>query len=79
MSTTIRVSEETRDRLASLADTTGRPMTRVLDDAVDALERKVFFETFNRRYQELRDDVAAWSEIEQERRLEEGALGDISE
>jgi predicted transcriptional regulator len=79
MSTTIRVSEETRDRLASLADTTGRPMTRVLDDAVDALERKVFFETFNRRYQELRDDVAAWSEIEQERRLEEGALGDVSE
>ncbi len=79
MSTTIRVSEETRDRLASLASTTGRPMTRVLDDAVDALERKVFFETFNRRYQELRDDVAAWSEIEQERRVEEGGLGDVSE
>jgi hypothetical protein len=39
----------------------------------------VFFETFNRRYQELRDDVAAWSEIEQERRLEEGALRDVSE
>ena len=79
MSTTIRVSEETRDRLASLANATGRPMTRVLDDAVDALERKVFFESFNRRYQELRDDTAAWSEIELERRVEEGSLGELSE
>ena len=79
MSTTIRVSEETRDRLASLATTTGRPMTRVLDDAVEALERKVFFDRFNRRYQELRDDAAAWSEIEHERAVEEGTLGDVSE
>lgn len=79
MSTTIRVSEETRDRLASLADATGRPMTRVLDEAVDALERKIFFDRLNRRYQELRDDPPAWSEIEQERRVEEDALGDLSE
>ncbi|HSF84562.1 MAG TPA: hypothetical protein VLG28_02745 [Acidimicrobiia bacterium] len=79
MSTTIRVSEETRDRLASLANATGRPMTRVLDEAVDALERKMFFDAFNRRYQELRDDPVAWSEIEQERRVEEGVLGDRSE
>jgi predicted transcriptional regulator len=79
MSTTIRVSEETRDRLASLANATGRPMTRVLDDAVEALERKMFFDRFNRRYQELRDDPAAWSEIDQERRSEEGALRDRSE
>lgn len=79
MSTTIRVSEETRNRLASLATSTGRPMTRILDDAVEALERKVFFDQFNRRYHELHDDSAAWSAIEEERRVEEGALGDISE
>jgi predicted transcriptional regulator len=78
MSTTIRVSEETRDRLASLANATGRPMTRVLDDAVEALERKVFFDRLNRRYRELRDDSAAWSEIERERGVEEGTLGDVS-
>jgi thymidylate kinase len=53
-------------------------MTRVLDDAVDALERRVFFERFNRRYQELRDDSEAWAEIEAERRVEEGAVGDVS-
>lgn len=72
------MSEETRDRLASLANATGRPMTRVLEDAVEALERRIFFETFNRRYQELRDDPEAWAEIEQERRAEEGVVGDAS-
>jgi predicted transcriptional regulator len=79
MSTTIRVSEETRDRLALLANSTGRPMTRILDDAVDALERRIFFDRFNRRYQQLRDDSSTWAEIEAERRLEEGAVGDASE
>lgn len=78
MSTTIRVSEETRDRLASLATATGRPMTRVVDDAVEALERKVFFDDLNRRYQELRDDPEAWAQVEEERRAEERAVGDAS-
>ena len=78
MSTTMRVSEETHDRLASLANALGRPMTKVLDDAVEALERKVFFDTFNQRYQKLREDPEAWADIEQERRAEEGAVGDSS-
>jgi hypothetical protein len=54
-------------------------MTKVLDDAVEALERKVFFDRFNRRYQELRDDPTAWAGIELERRTEEGVLGDLFE
>jgi predicted transcriptional regulator len=44
MSTTIRVSERTRDRFAELARETGKPMTELLDDAADALERRLFFE-----------------------------------
>jgi len=78
MSTTIRVSEETRDRLASLANATGRPMTKVLEDAVETLERRIFFETLNQRYQELRDDPEAWAEIDHERGTEEDAVGDTS-
>jgi len=46
MSTTIRVSEATRSRLAELAKATGRPMTELFDQAADALERRVFFESF---------------------------------
>ena len=78
MNTTIRVSKETRDRLAAVAASTGRPMTRVLDEAVDALERRVFFDRLNRRYGELGQDDEARAEIEAERGVEEGALKDAS-
>lgn len=78
MSTTIRVSEKTRDRLAVLAGSTGQPMTKILDQAVDALERRVFFDQLNRRFGELRRDPRAWAEIEAERRVEETARGDPS-
>jgi hypothetical protein len=78
MSTTIRVSERTRDRFARLADATGRPMSQLVDEAVDALERRVFFDQLSARYEALRADPAAWSEIESERALESGALHDRS-
>ena len=78
MSTTIRVSKATRDRFAELARATGRPMTELLDDAADALERRVFFDRLASRFAELRDDEGAWAEIEAEREREERSLPDRS-
>jgi predicted transcriptional regulator len=78
MSTTIRVSEETRSRFAELAKATGRPMTELLDEAADALERRVFFDRFATRYAELRQDSDAWAEIEAEREDESRSLSDRS-
>jgi predicted transcriptional regulator len=78
MSTTIRVSSQTRDRFAKLADVTGRPMTQLLDEAADALERRVFFNQFTARYEALRADPGAWGEIEAERAVESSALPDRS-
>lgn len=78
MSTTIRVSEPTRDRFARLAQATGRPMSQLLDEAADALERRVFFDRLSARYEALRADPDAWSEIEAERDAESGALRDRS-
>lgn len=78
MSTTIRVTTRTCDRLAALAAATGRPMTAVVDDALDALERRVFFEALNKRYADLRDDQEAWTEVEAERAADEGAIRDQS-
>ena len=78
MSTTIRVSEETRSRFAELAKATGRPMTEVLDEAADALERRVFFERIAVRYAELRNDANAWAEIEAERGEESSSMSDHS-
>ena len=51
-------------------------MTQLIDDAADALERRLFFDQFASRYDALRDDRAAWRAIEKERELESGALRD---
>jgi hypothetical protein len=72
------VSEPTRDRFAKLAQVTGRPMSRLLDEAADALERRVFFDQFSARYDTLRGDASAWGEIEAERTLESRAMRDSS-
>jgi len=76
MSTTIRVSERTRGRFAEMAKATGRPMTELLDEAADALERRLFFEQFRARYGELRRDSDSWAEIEAERAGESSVIGD---
>jgi len=78
MSTTIRVSEPTRDRFAKLARETGRSMSQLVDEAADALERRVFFDTFSTRYEALRGEQSAWREIEAERGVESRALRDSS-
>jgi len=78
MSTTIRVGEPTRDRFAKLAQATGRPMSQLVDEAADALERRVFFDQLSTRYEALRADPQAWSEIEAERTAESNALHDRS-
>jgi predicted transcriptional regulator len=77
-STTIRVDERTRDRLSAISARQGRPMTAVVDDAVDALERRLFFEQYNGRYADLRADAEAWSDVEDERAAESGAISDES-
>ena len=53
-------------------------MTQLLDEAVDALERRLFFDQFAARFDELRSDAGAWAEIEAERALESGTLTDRS-
>lgn len=53
-------------------------MTQLLDEAVEALERRVFFDEFSARYKELRAEPDTWAEIEAERAMESRALHDHS-
>jgi len=78
MSTTLRVSESTRDRFAELARATGRPMSQLLDEAADALERRLFFDQLTAGYEALRADPEAWSNVLAERAAESAALRDRS-
>jgi hypothetical protein len=61
-----------------MARATNRPMTELLDEAAEALERRLFFEHLAARYAELRRDDAAWRDVEAERAIESGALSDRS-
>lgn len=54
-------------------------MSELLDQAVTALEREIFFSQFERRYEELRNDPVAWQEILDERETEASSLRDSSE
>jgi predicted transcriptional regulator len=76
MSTTVRVSEETRRRAAALAKATGRQLQQVIEDAVTAYERDLFWQQLTEGYEALAEDAPAWAEVQCERAAESGALAD---
>ncbi len=53
-------------------------MSQLVDEAADALERRVFFDQLAAGYEALRADSHAWGEIQAERAAETGALRDSS-
>jgi len=76
MSTTIRVSEATRQRVADLAASSGRQMQSVVEDALVTYERAMFWESFEGGYRRLAEDTDQWNEVQEERRGEGPALRD---
>lgn len=53
-------------------------MSQLVEEAADALERRVFFDRLSDCYEAIHADPDAWSEIEAERAAEGGALRDRS-
>ncbi|MGH3914881.1 MAG: hypothetical protein ACRDTC_15955 [Pseudonocardiaceae bacterium] len=76
MSTTIRVTETTRRRAADLAAQTGRQMQAIVEEALIAYERSLFWDSFEDGYRRLAEDPEAWQALQAERRDEEPALRD---
>jgi hypothetical protein len=75
-SPTIPISETSHRILQELAEQTGQSMTDVLDKALDAYRRKLFFDQLNAGYAALRADPQAWAEELEERKLWDAALMD---
>src|SRR5437879_3497396 len=73
---TVRISEASHRILKELAEQTGQTMMDVLDKAVEAYRRKLFFEQMNAGYAELRADSEAWAEHLAERKLWDATLMD---
>jgi hypothetical protein len=73
---TVGISEASHQLLRQLAEQTGMTMMDVLDKALDAYRRKLFFERLNAGYAELRADPKAWAEHLAERQLWDSTLMD---
>jgi predicted transcriptional regulator len=75
-STTVRVSTETHALLRKLAETTGEPLQRVLERAVENYRREQFFAELDAAYDRLQADPVAWEEELAERAEWEATLAD---
>lgn len=73
---TIRVPARTYDRLKGLARAAGKPMSAVLEEAVERYEADRFFRDADAAYQRLRADSEAWNQELEERSLLEETLQD---
>src|ERR1700738_4568858 len=73
---TVRISEASHQLLKALAEQTGQTMMDLLDKALDAYQRQLFFEQLNAGYAELRADPQAWAEHLAERKQWDATLMD---
>jgi hypothetical protein len=73
---TVRISEASHQLLKDLAEQTGQSMMGVLDQALDALRRRLFFDQLNEGYAELRSNSKAWREHLAERKKWDATLLD---
>jgi len=73
---TVRLSETSHRLLREMAEQSGETMLEILDKALDAYRRRMFFENLNAGYAALRADPKAWAAMEEERKAWEATLMD---
>lgn len=76
MSTTIRISTETRTVLSELVQTTGLSMQAILEQAIDMYRRQQMLMALNDAYAALQADQGAWDDLETEREEWDVTLND---
>ncbi len=59
---TVGINDASHRMLQELAEQTGQSMAEVLDKALEAYRRKLFFDQMNAGYAELRADPEAWAQ-----------------
>ncbi|MDR0358573.1 MAG: hypothetical protein LBJ87_03790 [bacterium] len=74
--TTVRISKRARAHAEALAAATNRSMSGVIEEAIDAYRRDLFWEQYEQGIDRLRQDSATWADYTREHEEEAGALGD---
>jgi predicted DNA-binding protein len=73
---TVRISTEDHAALSELARNSGKPMSAVLSEAIQELQRSRLLRETNEAYQRLKQDPGAWEEELRERHIWENTLAD---
>jgi len=73
---TVRLSARTFARLRRLAEASGRPMSTVVEEALEGYEVDRFFLDLDAAYRELRGSPREWRQEQAERALLEQTLRD---
>ncbi len=73
---TVRLPARTYRRLQGLARTVGKPMSTVIEEAVERYEADQFFRDLDDAYRDLRTQPDAWHGEQAERALLDHTLGD---
>ncbi len=68
MAVTLRVTEETHQRLKEMAGERGVPMTQLMEEIVWQFRKQEIIRQGNEDYARLREDPKAWAELLEERR-----------
>jgi hypothetical protein len=74
--TTVRIREEARRVLRDLSRAEGRPMSTILEDAIEVYRRQRFLEGVNAGYAALRRDARGWAALTEELDGLDATLGD---
>jgi len=74
--TTVHIRPETLAKVREMAAKEQRPMCEIVEEAIEARRRKVFWDECNAAFAELRADPVAWAEELEERRLWDNTLMD---
>ena len=76
MSTQVRISLASHQKLKNMATELGEPMQDVLDKAVESYRRKSFLDRVNTEFEALRATPDAWADEVAERRAWDVTLTD---
>jgi len=71
-----RLTDQSHKVLQHLASQYGATQQDLLDEAIETLRRKRFFEDANRAYAALHGDAEAHAALQHERTVLDGTLGD---
>lgn len=67
MSQTVRIRPETHVKLKAIAEEQGKPLSEVLEDAVEVLRRQRILEATDEAYAAMKRDPKAWKAEQAER------------